>query len=276
MAAPVSAQFTAAVLGGSGAVGKEIVSKLLEGNRWKKVVLLNRREMQFGTDNLEKLEQHILPIDNAEELEAASKQILSDSKVDAIFVAMGVGKPSSVAADDLRKVDLTLPTAFANGASLAKVRHASLLTSGMADANATPTTIFGKTLTGAGGGFYLMVKGLLEANVKAMSFTSVSTFRPAALIGTPNTPGFVEKLSVLSDMVLPIKFKSSDIRVLANAMVVDAENKLDEDVKRVDSEVQLFTIYEAQSLHDLYDSATQLRATSSSAAKAAEGTNMSK
>jgi nucleoside-diphosphate-sugar epimerase len=270
MAAPVSAQFTAAVLGGSGAVGKEIVSKLLEGNRWKKVVLLNRREMQFGTDNLEKLEQHILPIDNAEELEAASKQILSDSKVDAIFVAMGVGKPSSVAADDLRKVDLTLPTAFANGASLAKVRHASLLTSGMADANATPTTIFGKTLTGAGGGFYLMVKGLLEANVKAMSFTSVSTFRPAALIGTPNTPGFVEKLSVLSDMVLPIKFKSSDIRVLANAMVVDAENKLDEDVKRVDSEVQLFTIYEAQSLHDLYDSATQLRATLPSSA------NMSK
>ena len=54
----------------------------------------------------------------------------------------------------------------------------------------------------------------------------MSTFRPSALIGTPNTPGFVAAMFGVIDPVMPARYKSSDINTLAAAMVLDAEGRL--------------------------------------------------
>ena len=89
--------------------------------------------------------------------------------------------------------------------------------------------------------------GLIEDSIKALSFRSASTFRPATLIGTPNTPKFLGWLAPKFDGILPKKFASSKINVLAAAMVRDAETALA--AAEADSP---FTIFEGVNLHHLY------------------------
>lgn len=73
---------------------------------------------------------------------------------------MGIGQPSKVTREELERVDLTIPTAFATASKAAGcVRHISLLSSVGADAEAKPSRLMG---TAAGGGLYLRIKGKVK------------------------------------------------------------------------------------------------------------------
>lgn len=86
-----------------------------------------------------------------------ARPLLRDASVSACFVTMGVGKPSKVSPEELERVDLQKPTAFATASKASGcVRHISLLTSVGADADAKPSRIGG---TSAGAGMYLGIKG---------------------------------------------------------------------------------------------------------------------
>ena len=166
-------------------------------------------------------------------------------QVSAGFNTMGVGKPRTASEDELRRIDLTLPSAFAASVRGAGVRHFSSLTAVGADASATP----GRS-TAAGGGLYNMLKGQLEENISKLEFESAATFRPATLLGTPNTPGPVTWLAPKLDFLLPSKYKSSDVRILAAAMVSNAEAELSRPPAAPQSaEIQIF---EGDALHRLY------------------------
>ena len=121
-AATSDAARVAAVLGGSGAVGTELVKHLsARPEYWSKVVLLNRRSTALA--GLPRVEEHV--VEMADSLAASTERILRDANVEggAVFITMGVGKPSTVSEADLRRVDVELPSAFAGGAKAAGAAH---------------------------------------------------------------------------------------------------------------------------------------------------------
>jgi hypothetical protein len=130
----------------------------------------------------------------------------------------------------------------------------SLLSALGANINAKPAGFVSSKIipkTAAGGPLYNKCKGMVEQNMTSLHFPkSVSIFRPAALIGTPSTPGYVACLSKPLDLIVPIQFKSSDINTLAAAMVFDSENKLSSSETSSDEA----HIFEGKSMHKLYKS----------------------
>lgn len=238
--------WVATVLGASGAVGKEIVRHLCARPGWSRIVLVNRRELALDDIIVQcssKLEQHVVKDMDASILEAKSSSLFQDTAVDAAFVAMGAGRPSTVTEDVLHQVDVTLPTAFARGLS-SRCKHFSLLTAVGADVHANPGWFM---KTRAGGGLYNQLKGQVEANIQAASQESFAAFRPATLIGTPNTPKIISLMSPLVNSLLPVKYQESHISTLAAAMVYHAERELESGMVGKKSH-----IFEGEELHDLY------------------------
>eukprot|EP00904_Undaria_pinnatifida_P013794 jgi/Undpi1/9545/HiC_scaffold_27.g12001.m1 len=138
---------------------------------------------------------------------------------------MGVGKPSKVSREELERVDLAIPTAFAKASRDAGcVRHISLLSSVGADASLKPGRLTGTT---AGGGMYLGTKGKVEKNFEDVGLESAAFFRPAMLIGNANTPGWGPLASKLVTWMLPKKYKEIHIEALGGAMVKAAVLSLD-------------------------------------------------
>ena len=202
----------------------------------------------------------------ADSLAASTERILRDANVEggAVFITMGVGKPSTVSEADLRRVDVELPSAFAGGAKAAGAAHCSLLTAVGADIAAQPSYFF---RTSAGGGLYNHCKGTVEASVQRLGFASSAAFRPAALIGTPNTPAAVAWASKKLDSIVPAKYKSSHINTLAAGMVRHAEQQVSERAG-ADSGFQIF---EGAELHSLYGSVPFPHGSNAQRSSSAEG-----
>eukprot|EP00930_Biecheleria_cincta_P057212 TRINITY_DN43188_c0_g1_i1.p1 TRINITY_DN43188_c0_g1~~TRINITY_DN43188_c0_g1_i1.p1 ORF type:complete len:334 (+),score=56.04 TRINITY_DN43188_c0_g1_i1:23-1003(+) len=243
-------RLVAAVLGATGAVGQELVRHMIERDQWSRIIVLNRRHVEYES---EKVEEHI--IDMSDSSDNGKTQMQCEGilmNVDALFNTMGVGAASKVSEESLRNVDVSVPSAVFRGAKAAGVRHASILSAVGADKELDPDaglSLFGMLpKTTAGGHLYNHCKGMVEHNVHMCGFASVSSFRPAALIGTPHTPGVIAMLSPVLDAVVPIKYKSSHIRSVALAMVKDAEISLGKG-EGVNSELSVF---EGHRLHALY------------------------
>jgi NAD(P)-dependent dehydrogenase (short-subunit alcohol dehydrogenase family) len=240
----------AAVLGGSGAVGKELVRHLVSRpGQWASIVVLNRRPVA-DLNTLPRVSEQIVSMDSEAKLESETERILKEANVDAVFNTMGVGAPSKAKEEELRRVDLALPAAFARGAKAAGASHFGLLTAVGADASAKPGGFMGFFKTSAGGGLYKHLKGSLEDTVKGLQFGSASTFRPAALIGTPNTPGAVAAVTPFFDRIVPAMYQSSQINTLAAAMVFDAESKLK--LHGGDAPASAFAVFEGAELQGTY------------------------
>eukprot|EP00929_Paragymnodinium_shiwhaense_P122022 TRINITY_DN94533_c0_g1_i1.p1 TRINITY_DN94533_c0_g1~~TRINITY_DN94533_c0_g1_i1.p1 ORF type:complete len:252 (+),score=56.56 TRINITY_DN94533_c0_g1_i1:65-820(+) len=236
----------AAVLGSSGAVGQEVVKQLVGRGpeKWTAVHLLNRRPIE-KLSKLDRVTEHVVDIKDVATFEEDARRLLEAAKPDAVFCTMGVGSPSKATEDELRRVDVELPSAFARGAkACGTVRHFSLLSALSADAAAVPSA-FPFFRTAAGGGLYLQCKGNIEQTVLKLQFQSFSTFRPAALIGTPNTPPLVTFLSPFLDQYVPTKWRSSNINTLAAAMVLEAEQSLEKGGHAM-------KVREAETLQDYY------------------------
>eukprot|EP00903_Cladosiphon_okamuranus_P019450 g17884.t1 len=234
------ARFSAAVLGASGQVGGCVVNALLAEPRCTTILLVNRRTLDKYNDE-PRITQHVVEMDT---LATAAVPLLQEAQVAACFVTMGCGKPSKVSREELEKVDLEIPTAFAQASKSAGcVRHISLLGSVAADPDAKPSRITG---TAAGGGLYLGIKGKVEQNFEAANLESTAIFRPATLIGNDNTPAIAGSISKMISWALPAKYKEIHIRDLGAAMVKVASKSLEEKGPKV-------ARYEGASLFGLLD-----------------------
>ncbi|GMH51288.1 hypothetical protein TrLO_g8363 [Triparma laevis f. longispina] len=244
---------TAAVLGASGAVGTEVVRSLVD--RGWDVIVLNRRPVD-KFEGPAKVTQHVINMETETELKESCEKVMSAAKASALFITMGVGAPSKTkgqkGADILEMVDVSLPSACARGAKAAGVTHITILTAVGADSAAKPDKddgIFNLfPMARAGGPLYNNCKGRVENNIRELGFPTLSTFRPAALLGTSNTPNAVAVIGRAVDFLLPVKYKCSEISVLADAMVLDSEDKL----RGKGGESKDFDIFEGEPLHSLY------------------------
>lgn len=223
----MTTKLTAAVLGGSGSVGKHVVKTLAQSPNCDKVLVFTRRELgdlqKFfslaDASETSKLQQKVVPMDEASL--AGVDGVLAENKVNAVFVTLGVGAPSGLPKGDegkneLMRVDCLLPTSFLTAAKKANVQHASLLTAVGADINEQYSSF---RHTGAGGPWYNHVKGTVEKNTKDLKFQSTAIFEPATLLGADATPGVLNWLAPKLDWVLPAKYNSIHISVLAGKMI---------------------------------------------------------
>src|SRR5712671_996770 len=102
-----SVEYTAMLLGATGNVGGRILQLLLQSPLCKKVVVVTRRDVAELANP--KVQQVVVNMDTLEE------ELAPHAKgVDIALAAFGVGKGSAKMADeDVRKTEITYPTAFA-------------------------------------------------------------------------------------------------------------------------------------------------------------------
>ena len=151
-------QFHAIVIGATGAVGRFLVSQLLENSRVKSVTIFVRKNI---TSENKKLIVHKIDFSNIRE---HSDKIVGD----VLFSAMGTTLKDAGSRKKQYLVDYTYQYNFAKIALKNGVKNYSLVSS----VGANSKSLF----------FYPKIKGDLENDIANLSFERIQIFRPASLI----------------------------------------------------------------------------------------------
>ena len=200
-------KYVAAIIGGSGSVGKNVVKSLLEDSQCTKVILVSRREL----DDLKALDPERISVEVCNPLENVTEANVSGANV--AFCTVGYGSPRKVSKDDLLKVDATIPGKFAEVCNAAKVSHYCLMTAVGSDEKAEWSSF---TRTAAGGGWYNHVKGVAEKLTIEAKIPYTYIAQPGALLGSPHTPKLV---GLIPNAVIPLKYSSAHVADIAQGMV---------------------------------------------------------
>eukprot|EP00164_Ancoracysta_twista_P013668 GFYU01021904.1.p2 GENE.GFYU01021904.1~~GFYU01021904.1.p2 ORF type:complete len:260 (-),score=70.28 GFYU01021904.1:43-780(-) len=206
----------AAVIGGTGSVGKSLVKSLIGSSNWERVVLIGRRKVD-AYDNEPKVTQHVVDMDNID-----SEAVEHLKGVDACFITLGVGAPAKSSVEELERIDVIVPTKFATAAKTAGVRHMNILTAVNAD-----VTQKKNGSTNATSSTYCHFKGQVEENIAEKKFESMVGVRPSTLIGSTNTPGIAAVMAKCLRFAIPAKWKDIHVDDVGKAMRKSAEDCLE-------------------------------------------------
>jgi hypothetical protein len=172
-----------------------------------------------------KVQSHVVDITQYEDPAVLASLAQKFCGCDSVFMTLGVGAPSKVSKEELKRVDYSMPVALLQVAAQAGVRHASVMTAAGADSRRKEPWYLPST-TGAAGAYYSSIKGKVEDDVKVMAFPSVAIFKPSTLLGAPNTPKIMETLAPTLRMILPENLWDIHIDDLATAMIKQGEEAL--------------------------------------------------
>ena len=191
------------LLGATGNVGGHILHLLVQSPLCKKVVVVSRRNVAELANP--KVQPVVVNMDRLEE------QLAPHAKgVDIALAAFGVGKGSARMADEeVRRVEITYPTAFASAAKAGGARVLAMMTA--AGANAQSSTK------------YLRNIGDKEKRSEALRFDFLGLYRPGVILGNSNTPSALGVVMPLLDWVMPSRYHSIHKNDLARAMVARSE-----------------------------------------------------
>lgn len=217
---------TAFVLGASGSVGAALMRELIASRAFR-IVTLGRRsqpeQLRAAGDAGVELEELLLPDMTPAELEAAARAAALRRDGDIVGLSvLGIGAGTArLTIAQHRAVDVDLNAAFARGlAASAHTTHFALMSAVGADATAA---------TGgsgaAGSSRYNRVKGEAESAVRASGIPVVSIFRPAMIIGSQHTPGWIATMLSLLTVVTPSRYRTIRAEVIARAMVATSRNR---------------------------------------------------
>ena len=202
-AAEAKVEYTAMVLGATGNVGGHIVHLLLQNPLCKKVVVVTRRNVAELENP--KVHQVVVNMDKLEE------ELAPHAKgVDIALAAFGVGKGSAkMAGEEVRKIEITFPTAFASAAKAGSARVLALMTAAGADSRSSTT--------------YLRNMGDKEKKSEELKFDFLGLYRPGVILGNSNTPSALGFVISLFNWALPSRYHSIHKNDLARAMVAVSE-----------------------------------------------------
>lgn len=158
------------IIGGTGLVGKAIVSQLIHDDRVAEIHSFSRRNIYLAHP---KLHQHLVDF---EHINGWSDQLDGD----VFFSAMGTTRSAAGSKEAQYRVDFDYQLECAKAAKQNGVTRYVLISSIGAD----PTSSF----------FYLKMKGALERSVRELGFQSAHILRPATLTGLRETPRTMEKI----------------------------------------------------------------------------------
>jgi uncharacterized protein YbjT (DUF2867 family) len=172
---------TAIVIGASGLIGKTLIRKLLEDNRYNSVKVFVRRSINISNS---KLAEHIVDFDR---ITNWKNKITGDE----LYSAMGTTIKKAGSKEAQYKIDVTYQYEFAKAAAENGVKSYFLVSSSGANAESKF--------------FYMRIKGELEEKVKILSFNKIRIFRPSLLLGERDEKRFGEKAAErLLKIVVPL------------------------------------------------------------------------
>jgi uncharacterized protein YbjT (DUF2867 family) len=196
-------EYTAMLLGATGNVGGHILHLLVQSPRCKKVIVVTRRTVADLANP--KLQQVVVNMDTLEE------ELAPHAKgVDIALAAFGVGKGSAKMADDeVRKIEIGYPTAFASAAKAGGARVLAMMTAAGANSRSSNK--------------YLRNMGDKEKQSEALKFDFLGLYRPAVILGNSNTPSALGLVMPLVHWTMPSRYHSIHKNDLAHAMVAQSE-----------------------------------------------------
>ena len=126
--------------------------------------------------------------------------------VDIALAAFGIGKGSARMPDEeVRKIEITYPTAFAATAKAGDARVLAMMTAVGADSQSSTK--------------YLRTIGDKEKKARELEFDFLGLYRPAVILGNSNTPSALGLVMPLLHWAMPSRYHSIHKNDLARAMV---------------------------------------------------------
>ena len=203
VAAEAKVEYTAMLLGATGNVGGQILRLLEHSSLCKQVIVVTRRRVA-DLANL-KVRQVVVNMDNLTE-----ELALHVKGVDIALAAFGVGKGSAKMADEeVRKIEIAYPAAFASAAKAGGARVLAMMTAVGADARSSNK--------------YLRNLGEKEKKSEELRFDFLGLYRPAVILGNSNTPSALGVVMPLFHWAMPSRYHSIHKNDLARAMVAQSE-----------------------------------------------------
>src|SRR5580765_2729918 len=196
-------EYTAMLLGATGNVGGRILHLLVQSPLCTKVGVVTRRNVAELANA--KVQQVVVNMDTLEE------ELAPHAKgVDIALAAFGVGKGSAKMADEeVRKIEITYPTAFASAAKAGGARVLAMMTAAGADSQSKAK--------------YLRNMGDKEKQSEELEFDFLGLYRPAVILGNSNTPSALSLVMPLVHWAMPSRYRSIRKNDLARAMVAQSE-----------------------------------------------------
>jgi uncharacterized protein YbjT (DUF2867 family) len=196
-------EYTAMLLGATGNVGGRILYLLVQSPLCKKVVVVTRRNVAELANP--KVQQVVVNMDTLEEELAPHAR-----GVDVALAAFGVGKGSATMADEeVRKIEITYPSAFASAAKAGGARVLAMMSAAGADSQSSTK--------------YLRNMGDKEKLSEELEFEFLGLYRPAVILGNSNTPSALGLVMPLVHWAMPSRYHSIHKDDLARAMVAQSE-----------------------------------------------------
>ena len=193
---------TALVFGSTGLVGGHLLDQLIKNENYDKIKLFVRSEIIIND-----LKVEIVKTD-FNNMEKHKEEMTGDH----CYFCIGTTKQNSPDKDEYRRVELDLPKQIAQITKSNSVNSFVFVSSGYADPNSS--------------GDYLKFKGLVEEELKRLSFNKLGIMRPSFLIGDRKEKRLGEKLGIfvfklLSPLFLgPLKkMKPIQSEKVAKAMI---------------------------------------------------------
>lgn len=198
--------YTAMLLGATGNVGGRILSLLVQSRICKKVVVVTRRHVAELADP--KVQQVVVNMD------ALEHELAPHARgVHIALAAFGVGKGSAKMEDDeVRKIEIAYPTAFASAAKAGGARVLAMMTAAGADSRSLSK--------------YLRNMGDKEKKSEDLEFDFLGLYRPGVILGNSNTPSALGVVMPLLHWAMPARYHSIHKNDLARAMVAQSEQAL--------------------------------------------------
>ncbi|HTR04991.1 MAG TPA: NAD(P)H-binding protein [Thermoanaerobaculia bacterium] len=195
--------YTAMLLGATGNVGGQILNLLLQRPTCRKLIVVTRRPVAALSNP--KVQPLIVDMDHLEE-----ELTLRATGVDIALAAFGVGRGSAkMAEEEVRRIEITYPTAFAAAAKASGARVLAMMTAAGADSGSSIK--------------YARVIGDKEKAAKDLQFDFLGLYRPGVILGNSNTPSILNLVMPLLDWALPSRYHSIHTNELARSMVEQSE-----------------------------------------------------
>ena len=193
---------TALLFGASGLVGNHLLNQLISNNNYSNIKLFVRSSIDISDPKIEIIQTDFNNLENHKE----------DIKGDDCFFCIGTTKQNSPDKNEYKRVELDVPKKIAQIAKSNLVNSFVFVSSGYADPNSS--------------GDYLKFKGLVEEELKRLSFSKLGIMRPSFLMRDRKEKRVGEKVGIfifklLSPLFLgPLKkMKPIHSKKVAKAMI---------------------------------------------------------
>ena len=200
---------TAILFGGTGLIGKHLLSLLIENEEYDKIKIFSRKDIITKS---QKIEQYIIDFN---ELEKHKDKIIGDD----CFFSIGTTRKVTPEKNDYIDVELNLPVKISKIAKNNNVKSFIYISSGGANANSR--------------NLYLKNKGKAEQEIINLSFDFSAIIQPSLLLGDRKENRIGEKIAKFIFKSLSFlfigklrPFKAIHAKNVAKAIIIINEHKL--------------------------------------------------